>query len=199
MPRGIALRLPCRINCGFVRFDRDGLRRSPAISDLCSGATMPRHATLRPARRHPGGAAAVPRRPVDRREELPRASARRRRRSKGISAITINAHSTEVASCTFDEQRRVLDDRAGRDRRQAADRQRHLGRRQPRSRAHRPHGGRRRRLGAAGVPAGAVHAAASRPRWRSRISSASPTRATCRSSCSSIRSRPARAIRATRC
>ena len=29
--------------------------------------------------------------------------------AKGISAITINAHSTEVASCTFDEQRRVLD------------------------------------------------------------------------------------------
>ena len=27
----------------------------------------------------------------------------------GISAITINAHSTEVASCTFDEQRRLLD------------------------------------------------------------------------------------------
>src|ERR1700744_5386516 len=27
----------------------------------------------------------------------------------GISAITINAHSTEVASSTFDEQRRVLD------------------------------------------------------------------------------------------
>src|SRR5262249_55375914 len=27
----------------------------------------------------------------------------------GISAITINAHSTEVASCTFDEQKRVLD------------------------------------------------------------------------------------------
>src|SRR2546423_14964479 len=28
--------------------------------------------------------------------------------TKGISAITINAHSTEVASLTFDEQRRVL-------------------------------------------------------------------------------------------
>src|SRR5712672_3659931 len=28
---------------------------------------------------------------------------------KGLSAITINAHSTEVASCTFEEQRRVLD------------------------------------------------------------------------------------------
>ena len=28
---------------------------------------------------------------------------------KGLSAFTINAHSTEVASCTFDEQRRVLD------------------------------------------------------------------------------------------
>jgi 4-hydroxy-tetrahydrodipicolinate synthase len=27
----------------------------------------------------------------------------------GISAITVNAHSTEVASCTFAEQRRVLD------------------------------------------------------------------------------------------
>jgi 4-hydroxy-tetrahydrodipicolinate synthase len=27
----------------------------------------------------------------------------------GISALTVNAHSTEVASCTFDEQRRVLD------------------------------------------------------------------------------------------
>src|SRR6516225_10519118 len=26
----------------------------------------------------------------------------------GISAITINAHSTEVGSCTFEEQRRVL-------------------------------------------------------------------------------------------
>ena len=29
--------------------------------------------------------------------------------TKGISAITVNAHSTEVASCTFDEQRRVLE------------------------------------------------------------------------------------------
>jgi 4-hydroxy-tetrahydrodipicolinate synthase len=29
--------------------------------------------------------------------------------AEGISAITINAHSTEVASCTFDEQRRVLE------------------------------------------------------------------------------------------
>ena len=27
----------------------------------------------------------------------------------GVTALTINAHSTEVASCTFDEQRRVLD------------------------------------------------------------------------------------------
>src|ERR1700688_1371391 len=29
--------------------------------------------------------------------------------AQGLSAITINAHSTEVASCTFEEQRRVLD------------------------------------------------------------------------------------------
>ena len=27
---------------------------------------------------------------------------------EGLSAVTVNAHSTEVASCTFDEQRRVL-------------------------------------------------------------------------------------------
>jgi len=29
--------------------------------------------------------------------------------TKGLSAITVNAHSTEVASCTFEEQRRMLD------------------------------------------------------------------------------------------
>src|SRR5438034_7457505 len=28
---------------------------------------------------------------------------------EGLSAITVNAHSTEVASCTFEEQRKVLD------------------------------------------------------------------------------------------
>jgi 4-hydroxy-tetrahydrodipicolinate synthase len=28
---------------------------------------------------------------------------------EGLSAVTLNAHSTEVASCTFEEQRRVLD------------------------------------------------------------------------------------------
>jgi 4-hydroxy-tetrahydrodipicolinate synthase len=28
---------------------------------------------------------------------------------QGLTAITVNAHSTEVASCSFDEQRRVLD------------------------------------------------------------------------------------------
>ncbi len=29
--------------------------------------------------------------------------------TKGLSAITVNAHSTEVASCSFEEQRRVLE------------------------------------------------------------------------------------------
>jgi 4-hydroxy-tetrahydrodipicolinate synthase len=29
--------------------------------------------------------------------------------TEGLSAITVNAHSTEVASCSFDEQKRVLD------------------------------------------------------------------------------------------
>ena len=29
--------------------------------------------------------------------------------TEGLAAVTVNAHSTEVASCTFDEQKRVLD------------------------------------------------------------------------------------------
>ena len=29
--------------------------------------------------------------------------------TEGLSAVTVNAHSTEVASCTFDEQRRVME------------------------------------------------------------------------------------------
>src|SRR6266536_1164072 len=29
--------------------------------------------------------------------------------TEGLSAVTINAHSTEVASCAFEEQRKVLD------------------------------------------------------------------------------------------
>src|SRR5437764_2102624 len=28
---------------------------------------------------------------------------------EGISAITVNAHASEVASCSFDEQRRILE------------------------------------------------------------------------------------------
>src|SRR5262245_42359329 len=58
--------------------------------------------------RYSGGPAAVPRRPVDRRKKLPQAS-ERRRGSSAPDRHTINAHSTEVASCTFEEQRRVLD------------------------------------------------------------------------------------------
>ena len=77
---------------------------------------------------------------------------------EGLSAITINAHSTEVASCTFDEQKRVLDIAQDEIGAQAAARQRHLGRRQPRGRAACAHGGAGRRVGAAGVSAGAVHA-----------------------------------------
>src|ERR1700686_1101581 len=29
--------------------------------------------------------------------------------AEGLSAVTVNAHSTEVASCTFEEQRRVME------------------------------------------------------------------------------------------
>ena len=99
---------------------------------------------------------------------------------EGLSAITINAHSTEVASCTFDEQQRVLDIA-----------QDEIGARLPmvngiwadgsvEAARLATHGGAGRRLGAAGVSAGAVHARPERRRWRSRISSASPTPPTCR-------------------
>ena len=100
--------------------------------------------------------------------------------AEGLSAVTINAHSTEVASCTFDEQRRVLDI--------AGD---EIGDKFPlvngiwadgsaRGGAPRQDGDRRRRVGAAGVPAGAVHARPERRAWRSSTSSASPTPPTCR-------------------
>src|SRR5947207_12447269 len=42
-------------------------------------------------------------------EESFRAHLRHVAGTPGISAITVNAHSTEVASCSFEEQRRVLD------------------------------------------------------------------------------------------
>src|SRR6186713_37420 len=29
--------------------------------------------------------------------------------AEGLSAVTVNAHASEVASCTFDEQRRILE------------------------------------------------------------------------------------------
>jgi hypothetical protein len=66
--------------------------------------------------------------------------------AEGLSAVTINAHSTEVASCTFDEQKRVLDIAGRRNRRQVAAGQRHLGRRQPRAARLAQNGDRRRRL-----------------------------------------------------
>ena len=63
------------------------------------------------------------------------------------------------------------------------------------------HGRARGRVGAARVSA-AKHGDGRRacgPRWRSSISRASPMPPTCRSSCSSIRPRPASAIRSRRC
>ena len=93
---------------------------------------------------------------VDRREELPRPSARR-----GSDQGAVRHHRQRA----FDRGRLLqlrraaarARHRAGRDRRPAAAGQRGLGRRQHRSRADRAHGGGRRRLGAAGVSAGAVH------------------------------------------
>ncbi len=117
--------------------------------------------------------------------------------TEGISAITINAHSTEVASCTFEEQRRVLEIA-----------QDEIGGKLPIVNGIWADGSleaaRIARMAADGGASAllvfppAPFTLSSRRRWRSRTSSASPTPPTCRSSCSSIRWRPARAIRATR-
>ena len=77
---------------------------------------------------------------------------------QGLSAITINAHSTEVASCTRGRAASRHGDRRRGSRRQIADHSRRLGGRQPGGRADRPAGAGRRGFGAAGVSAGALHA-----------------------------------------
>src|SRR5947207_7997325 len=68
---------------------------------------MPRHATY-----VPHGVIPAVLLPFDSELAIDEASFGRHLRdvaaTDGISAITINAHSTEVASCTFEEQRRVL-------------------------------------------------------------------------------------------
>ena len=159
---------------------------------------MPRHPNLPAARRHSGGPAAVQRRPLDRREELPRALARRHGGGRHLR------HHHQRA---FDRGRLVhlrraaarARDRAGRGRRARPDRQRRVGRRQPGGR----HGSPAWRKPAAPPRCSCSRRrrsrSANRPPWRSRISGTSPTPPTCRSSCSSIRSAPARVIRATRC
>ena len=76
---------------------------------------------------------------------------------QGLSAITVNAHSTEVASCTARRAAPGDGDRGRGSRRRPADRSRRLGRRQPGSGADRAASRGRRRLGAAGVSARAVH------------------------------------------
>ena len=95
---------------------------------------------------------------VDRRGELPQASARRRggRGPVGASPSTRIRPKSPRAHST--SRRRVLDIAQDEIGGRLPLVQRHLGRRQPRGRAHRPHGGAGRRLGAAGVSAGAVHA-----------------------------------------
>src|SRR5215469_4050377 len=61
----------------------------------------------------PGGVIPAVLLPFDNELAIDEASFRKHLRdvaaTSGISAITVNAHSTEVASCTLDEQRRVLD------------------------------------------------------------------------------------------
>jgi len=99
-----------------------------------------------------------------------------------LSAVTINAHSTEVASCTFDEQRRVLaiaKTRSARSCRSSTASTR--GSLEPRaSRRWRP----RRRFRAPRVPARTLYHGPA-PEMAVEHFRASPARASCRSSPSS--------------
>ena len=116
---------------------------------------------------------------------------------EGLSAVTINAHSTEVASCTFEEQRRVLEIT-----------QDEIGDKLPIVHGVWADGSleaaRIARMARRAAPRRCWFFRRRRSPWASRAEMAiahfraSPTPATCRSSSSSIRSRPARAIRATR-
>ncbi len=69
---------------------------------------MPRHANYLPR-----GVIPAVLLPFDNDMAIDEASFRKHLRDvasvEGLSAVTINAHSTEVGSCTFDEQRRVLE------------------------------------------------------------------------------------------
>lgn len=69
---------------------------------------MPRHATY-----VPHGVIPAVLLPFDNELAIDESSFRKHLRDvaavEGLSAVTLNAHSTEVASCTFDEQRRVLE------------------------------------------------------------------------------------------
>ena len=70
---------------------------------------MPRHPDYLPHGRHSRRAAAVPHEDLSIDERSYRAHLRDVATVEGISALTVNAHASEVASCSFDEQRRVLE------------------------------------------------------------------------------------------
>src|SRR3954447_22642147 len=80
---------------------------------LLGGATSSAREYLMPDAYSPHGVIPAVLLPFDNELSIDEASFRKHVRdviaAPGISAITVNAHSTEVASCTFDEQRRVLD------------------------------------------------------------------------------------------
>src|SRR5260370_30621629 len=72
------------------------------------GRAMPRHVNY-----VPHGVIPAALLPFDNDLAIDEASFRKHLRDvasvEGLSAITVNAHSTEVGSCSFEEQRRVLD------------------------------------------------------------------------------------------
>ena len=97
--------VPTRKQDGGLRFAPPTLR---AILDRNEEPPMPRHKTY-----VPHGVIPAVLLPFHDDLSIDEANFRKHLRdvtsAEGLSAITINAHSTEVASCTFDEQRRVLD------------------------------------------------------------------------------------------
>src|SRR5262249_58686676 len=83
-------------------------RPRPCAALAAQEPAMPRHAAFLPA-----GVIPAVLLPFDADlaidEKSFRAHLRQVAAAEGLSAITINAHSTEVASCTFEEQRRVME------------------------------------------------------------------------------------------
>ena len=144
------------------------------------GRPMPRHANYIPHGVIPAVLLPFDTDLADRRSQSSASTCATWRRRKACPPSPSTRIRPRSPPARFDEQRRVLEIAQDEIGAKLPLDQRHLGRRQPGSRAHRQDGGGRRRLRAAWCFRRRRSRSASRRRWRSRISSASPMPPTCR-------------------